>query len=69
MLSSEEARARAAGKPWSFLHISKAEIDLAPGTDPYDAAVYAKARENFDRLLKEGVLARDLNRIITSTAC
>ena len=59
VLSSEEARARAAGKPWSFLHISKAEIDLAPGTDPYDAAVYAKARENFDRLLKEGVLARD----------
>ena len=59
VLSSEEARMRAAGKPWSFLHISKAEIDLAPGTDPYDAAVYAKARENFDRLLQAGVLARD----------
>ncbi len=59
VLSSEEARARAAGKPWSFLHISKAEIDLPPATDPYNPAVYAKARENFDRLLKEGVLARD----------
>ncbi len=59
VLSSEEARARAAGKPWSFLHISKAEIDLPPATDPYSPAVYAKARENFDRLLKEGVLARD----------
>jgi uncharacterized protein (DUF1015 family) len=59
VLSSEEARLRAAGKPWSFLHISKAEIDLPPATDPTDAAVYAKARENFDRLLKEGVLARD----------
>jgi uncharacterized protein (DUF1015 family) len=59
VLSSEEARARAAGKPWSFLHISKAEIDLPPGTDPYDAAVYAKARENFERMQREGVLARD----------
>ncbi len=59
VLSSEEARARAAGKPLSFLHISKAEIDLPPATDPYSPAVYAKARENFDRLLKEGVLARD----------
>jgi uncharacterized protein (DUF1015 family) len=59
VLSSEEARVRAAGKPWSFLHISKAEIDLPPATDPYSPAVYAKARENFDRLLKEGVLTRD----------
>ena len=59
VLSSDEARARAAGKPRSFLHISKAEIDLPPVTDPYDAVVYAKARENFDRLCKEGVLARD----------
>ena len=59
VLSSNEARARAAGRPHSFLHISKAEIDLPPATDPYSPAVYAKARENFDRLLKEGVLARD----------
>ncbi len=59
VLSSDEARVRAAGKPWSFLHISKAEIDLPPATDPYSPAVYAKARENFDRLLQEGVLARD----------
>ena len=31
------------GKPWSFLHVSKAEIDLDPATDPYDRAVYAKS--------------------------
>ncbi|MEK7261394.1 MAG: DUF1015 family protein [Pseudomonadota bacterium] len=59
VLSSDEARARAAGRPHSFLHISKAEIDLPPATDPYSPAVYARARENFDRLLREGVLARD----------
>ncbi len=59
VLDSNEARERAAGKPWSFLHISKPEIDLPPGTDPYDAAVYAKGKENFDRMLKEGVLKQD----------
>jgi uncharacterized protein (DUF1015 family) len=59
VLNTEEARARAAGKPWSFLHISKPEIDLPAGTDPYSSAVYAKARENFDRQIKEGVLQRD----------
>ena len=35
VLSSAEARERAKGKPWSFLHVSKAEIDLPEGTDPY----------------------------------
>jgi uncharacterized protein (DUF1015 family) len=59
VLSTAEARTRAAGKPWSFLHISKPEIDLPPDTDPYSPAVYAKGRENFAHLLKEGVLARD----------
>jgi uncharacterized protein (DUF1015 family) len=59
VLSSEEARARAAGKPWSFLHISKPEIDLPPGTDPYSPQVYAKARENLDLMTSKGVLARD----------
>jgi uncharacterized protein (DUF1015 family) len=59
VLSSEEARARAAGKPWSFLHISKPEIDLPPGTDPYSPPVYAKARENLDLMIGKGVLARD----------
>jgi len=59
VLSSAEARARAAGKPWSFLHISKPEIDLDPGVDPYDAAVYAKAAENIAHMTAAGVLIRD----------
>ncbi len=59
VLSSDEARSRAAGKPWSFLHISKAEIDLPLGTDPYTPTVYAKARGNFDRMLAQAVLLRD----------
>ncbi len=59
VLSTDEARVRAAGKPWSFLHISKPEIDLPVGTDPYAAEVYAKAAENLGKMLAAGVLARD----------
>ncbi len=59
VLSSAEARAQAKGKPWSFLHVSKPEIDLDPAIDPYDRAVYAKAAENFARMIAAGVLVRD----------
>ena len=59
VLSSAEARERAKGKPWSFLHVSKAEIDLDPAIDPYDRAVYAKAAENLKRMITAGVLVRD----------
>ncbi|MCR4301451.1 MAG: DUF1015 family protein [Sulfuricaulis sp.] len=59
VLSTEEARLRVQGKSWSFLHISKPEIDLPVGTDPHSPAVYAKGKENFQKMIKEGVLARD----------
>jgi uncharacterized protein (DUF1015 family) len=59
VLSTEEARAQALGKAWSFLHISKPEIDLPEGTDPYSPQVYAKAAENMRRMLDRGVLKRD----------
>ena len=59
VLSSAEARDRAKGKPWSFLHVSKAEIDLDPAIDPHDPAVYAKAAENLRRMILAGVLIRD----------
>jgi uncharacterized protein (DUF1015 family) len=63
VLSSDEARrivgADPAGKAWSFLHISKPEIDLPLDTDPYSPAVYAKAAENLARMLDAGVLVRD----------
>ena len=59
VLSSAEARDRAKGKPWSFLHISKPEIDLDPAIDPYDRAVYAKAAENLERMISSGILTRD----------
>src|SRR5207237_6351384 len=60
VLTSAEARARARGKPWSFLHISKPGIDLDAGVDPYDRAVYAKAAENLARMIAAGVVIRDV---------
>lgn len=59
VLSSAEARERAHGKPWSFLHVSKPEIDLPPNSDPYSDAVYTKAAENLQRMIAERVLLRD----------
>ncbi len=59
VLNSAEARTRAHGRPDSFLHISKPEIDLPEGTGLYEPAVYAKGAENFHRMIAAGVLIRD----------
>jgi len=59
VLNTAEARVRAAGKPHSFLHISKPEIDLPEGTDPYAPEVYAKGAENLQAMIDQGVLIRD----------
>ena len=53
VLSSEEARVRADGKPYSFLHISKAEIDLPEEIDHYAPEVYAKSAENLQKLIDQ----------------
>ena len=50
VVSRDEARALAAGNPSSFLHVSRAEIDLAQETNPHADVVYGKARENFTAL-------------------
>jgi uncharacterized protein (DUF1015 family) len=59
VVDADEARALAAGRPESFLHISRPEIDLPPGTDPYDDAVYARGAASLARLVREGVLTRE----------
>jgi uncharacterized protein (DUF1015 family) len=59
VLNTAEARERAKGKPLSFLHISKPEIDLPADTDPYAPEVYAKGAENLRHMIEKGVLIRD----------
>jgi len=51
VVNTDEARALAEGNPLSFLHVSRPEIDLPPGTDLYSDAVYRKAVENFEKLI------------------
>ena len=59
VMSSEEARQIAAGNPFSFLHVSKPEIDLPPGTDLYAPEVYAKGRETWEKLIVQAALRQD----------
>lgn len=59
VLDTKEARVKASGKPYSFLHISKAEIDLPENTNPYDPSVYIKSAQNYVFLLNNGVLKQD----------
>jgi len=59
VLNTAEACVLAEGRPWSFLHISKPEIDLPSNTDPYAPQVYAKAAENLHTMIAAGVLVQD----------
>ncbi len=56
VVNADEARLLASGNPLSFLHVSRAEIDLPPDTDPYSDAVYATAAANFTRLRAQAPL-------------
>jgi len=59
VMNAGEARQMVAGRPWSFLHISRPEVDLPEDIDPFDPAVYAMARANLEQMLAERVLIRD----------
>jgi len=64
VMNSEEARALAADDPYSFLHVSKAEIDLPPDLDSYDEKVYLKARENLEAMIAKNWLVRDQTEML-----
>ena len=59
VLNSDEARERVAGKPLSFLHISKPEIDLPEDTDPHSDLVYSRGAQNLREMIAAGVLVQD----------
>jgi uncharacterized protein (DUF1015 family) len=50
VVSAREAAALADGNPLSFLHVSRAEIDLAPDSDPHAPEAYERAARNFAEL-------------------
>ncbi|MBC8385209.1 MAG: DUF1015 family protein, partial [Candidatus Cloacimonetes bacterium] len=55
VLNSQEAREQVQGKPYSFLHVVKPEVDLPENIDFYDEKVYKKGKENLDNFIKNGV--------------
>lgn len=59
VLNSAEAKIEAQGNPYSFLHITKSEIDLPDDTSQYDEDVYQKAKENLAAFVKRDVLFRE----------
>ena len=59
VLSSKEAKQEAAGNHYSFLRITKPEIDLPDGIDVYSAAVYEKAKHNLATFITNGVLFKE----------
>jgi len=59
VMSTEEARVMAEGNPYSFLHVSKSEIDFAVGVDSHSYAVYKKGAENLQTLINKGILVRN----------
>lgn len=56
VVNTQEARDLASGNPLSFLHVSRPEIDLPSGTDPYSDAVYERAARNFTGLKRAAPL-------------
>ena len=62
VVNTEEAAALAAGNPLSFLHISRPEIDLPPGTDPHGEAVYEQSRAALARIRREAPLLTDAEK-------
>jgi len=56
VVNTAEARELALGNPLSFLHVSRAEIDLPPGTDPHAEPVYERAERNFAELRAQAPL-------------
>ena len=59
VVSRKEAREIGEKNPYSFLHVDRAEMDLDPEINLYDAEVYQKAKENLDRFQAEGTLIQD----------
>ncbi|MGM0546387.1 MAG: DUF1015 domain-containing protein [Bacteroidota bacterium] len=59
VISVEEARSLSEGKPKSFLHVIRPEIDLPEGTDPHDDSVYKKGAENLNTFLNESILEQE----------
>ena len=61
VVSLDKARDVAAGNPYCFLRVGRAELELADGVDPYSTEVYQKGAANLQKFLEDGILVREPN--------
>ena len=61
VMTREEGQKAVAGRPLSFMHVEKSEIDVPDGTRPDDPVIYETAKRNFGKLRAEGILRQDEN--------
>lgn len=59
VLDSEEARQLTANNRYSFLRVTKAEVDLPADIDVHSPQVYRQARQTLQQLMRDGVLLQD----------
>jgi uncharacterized protein (DUF1015 family) len=59
VVNTDEARTLARDRPFSFLHVSRPEIDLPEGSSPYGAQAYERGAANLAQMREAGVLVRD----------
>src|SRR3954469_3214287 len=59
VMNTEEARKMCDDNAQSFLHVSRAEVDFKPGIDEHSTEVYERARDNFFKMMNDGVLFQD----------
>ena len=64
VLNSEEAKIEAGDNIYSFLHVVKPEIDLPEDMDHYSPLVYKKGKENFEKLVRDGLFSQDKNECL-----
>jgi len=59
VVSTDEARALADGNPQSFLRVSRPELELPNGADPYAPGIYQRANDNFTALRDSSLVLED----------
>lgn len=59
VVNTEEARKLAEGKDLSFMRVVRSEVEFDPSTDPHADKIYARARDNFNKLIEKGALVED----------
>ncbi len=59
VLNEKEAKQEATGNPYSFYHVIKPEIDFPDDFDHYAPEIYKKGKENFNKMLSDGIFFQD----------